>query len=353
MAKSAGNTDQRPGLSPERSLADQVFDSLRVGAASLDHDGRYVDVNDIWANTLGTENASDLVGLSHFDVCQNFLNKSDLEVLAGGAEIREQLADLGREQDKKNIMRWSAVPSNQDGLCCVVTLRTIAPSSEEETRRLLRERDQLRFAVDGADYGLWDWDVVTGEVYFSRQYMKMLGYEQFELPHSYETWTILTKPDEFVDYEQAIDDYVSVGDGFLEDEFQMVRKDGSLIWILSRGKIVSCRRDGTPLRIVGTHQDICVQKAREEQLVLAKEEADKANTAKSDFLALISHEVRTPLNGITSVLELLGDETDAGERKRLSQIALNSSDQLLTVLSDVLDVSKMEAGRFDIHPHRR
>lgn len=327
-----------------------VFDALSIGAASLDHHGRYVEVNDIWSKALGVEKASSLIGLSHFDACQSFLNKADLDVLAGGTEIRDQLADLGSLYDKKNIMRWSAVPLNQDGICCVVTLRAVAPSSEEETGRLLRERDQLRFAVDGADYGLWDWDVATGEVYFSRQYMKMLGYEQFELPHSYDTWSVLCNPDDVIDYEQAVNDYVSVGDGFLEDEFQMLRKDGSLIWILSRGKIVSRRRDGTPLRIVGTHQDIGVQKAREEQLVQAKDEAVKANAAKSDFLALISHEVRTPLNGITSVLELLGDEADANERKRLSQIALNSSDQLLTVLSDVLDVSKMEAGRFDVHP---
>ncbi len=350
MTKLANRTEPPPGQEADGSLADLVLDALSVGAASLDHDGHYVEVNDIWAKTLGAEKAADLIGLSHFDICQNFLNKSDLEVLAAGTSIRDELADLGSLQDEKNIMRWSAAPLSQPGLCCVVIIRKIAPSTEEETGRLLRERDQLRFAVDGADYGLWDWDVATGEVYFSRQYMKMLGYEQFELPHSYDTWSILCNPDDVIDYEQGVEDYVAMGDGFLEDEFQMVRKDGSLIWILSRGKIVSRRRDGSPLRIVGTHQDIGVQKAREEQLVLAKDEADQANAAKSDFLALISHEVRTPLNGITSVLELLGDEEDAGERKRLSQIALNSSDQLLTVLSDVLDVSKMEAGRFDIHP---
>ena len=350
MTKLANKSEHQAGFGVGNSLADMVFDALRVGAASLDNDGRYVEVNDIWSKTLGIDDAVDLVGRSHFEVCQNFLNKSDLEVLAGGAAIRDQLADLGSLQDKENIMRWSAAPLNYPGLCCVVIIRTLAPSTEQETKRLLRERDQLRFAVDGADYGLWDWDVVTGEVYFSRQYMKMLGYEQFELPHSYDTWTLLTKPGDFIDYEQGVEDYVAVGDGFLEDEFQMVCKDGSLIWILSRGKIVSRRRDGSPLRIVGTHQDIGVQKAREGQLVIAKEEADKANKAKSDFLALISHEVRTPLNGITSVLELLGEEDDAAERKRLSQIALNSSDQLLTVLSDVLDVSKMEAGRFDLNP---
>ncbi len=342
--------DDQAAMNSGGSLADIVFDALGLGVAAIDQYGCYVEVNEDWSKVFGFDEITDMVGLSHFDVCQNFLTKSDMEILAGGTSIRDQVADLGNFHEEKNIMRWSAAPLSQPGLCCVVILRPLVPSSEQETMRLLRERDQLRFAVDGADYGLWDWDVVSGEVYFSSQYMKMLGYEQFELPHSYDTWGLLCLPDEVVDYEQAIEDYVSVGEGFLEDEFQMICKDGSLIWVLSRGKIVSRRRDGSPLRIVGTHQDIAVQKAREEQLVIAKEEADKANKAKSDFLALISHEVRTPLNGITSVLELLGEEPDAKERKRLSQIALNSSDQLLTVLSDVLDVSKMEAGRFDINP---
>ena len=350
VAGFAGSGDNPAAMNSGDSLADMVFDSLGVGAASIDQYGCYVEVNEVWSKAFGFDDVSELIGLSHFDVCQNFLTNSDLQVLAGGSSIRDQVADLGNFHEAKNIMRWSAAPLSQPGLCCVVIIRPLAPSSEEETMRLLRERDQLRFAVDGADYGLWDWDVVTGEVFFSRQYMKMLGYEQFELPHSYDTWGLLCNPDDIIDYEQAIEDYVAVGDGFLEDEFQMIRKDGSLIWILSRGKIVSRRRDGSPLRIVGTHQDIGVQKAREEQLVVAKEEADKANKAKSEFLALISHEVRTPLNGITSVLELLGEEPEADERKRLSQIALNSSDQLLRVLSDVLDVSKMEAGRFDLNP---
>jgi len=341
--------DQWTGLDFGGSLADLVFETLNVAAAALDHKGRYIALNEHWATLFGDGNDTDFVGKSHFHSVQAFLSKAEFASVRAGTPLREQLAPIESPDGKEQILRWNAVPSTDEGIGCLIIVRRVE-QSRQEMKQLARERDQLRFAVDGADYGLWDWNVVTGEVYFSRQYMKMLGYEQFELPHSYETWSVLCKPDDFVDYQAAVEDYISVGEGFLEDEFQMVCKDGSLIWVLSRGKIVSWRPDGSPLRIVGTHQDIGVQKAREEQLVIAKEEADKANQAKSDFLALISHEVRTPLNGITSVLELLGDEESSEERKRLSKIALNSSDQLLAVLSDVLDVSKMEAGRFDLHP---
>lgn len=348
MAKTENTDDKTPAFSG-RSLADLVFDTLNVAAAALDNEGRYLDLNDHWAELFRRSESDSFVGKSHFHMVHSFLSKAEFASVKAGTPLREQLATINSDEAGEQILRWNAVPSADNMIGCLIIVRRVV-RSREEMKQLARERDQLRFAVDGADYGLWDWNVVTGELYFSRQYMKMLGYEQFELPHSYETYKILCKPEDFVDYQSAVQDYEAEGEGFLEDEFQMVCKDGSLIWILSRGKIVSWLPDGSPLRIVGTHQNIGVQKAREEQLVVAKEEADKANQAKSDFLALISHEVRTPLNGITSVLELLGDEADSAERKRLSKIALNSSDQLLAVLSDVLDVSKMEAGRFDLHP---
>lgn len=339
-------------------LGQLVLSSMAVGAASLDADGNYLAINDEWRRLLRFDESYDLIGRSHFDVCRNFLRPADLAKLAKGEIIRDQMLDLGPGQDgdeRDSVLRWSASPATGKDKCCngkacyVVILRRFS-QPKEETQRLLRERDQLRFAVDGADYGLWDWNVVTGEVYFSQRYMAMLGYEQYELPHAYSTWEHLCKPEDLVEYNAAVEDYIAAGKGFLQDEFEMRCKDGSFIWVLSRGKIVSRRRDGTPLRVVGTHQDITELKEREAELVAAKEEADKANQAKSNFLALISHEVRTPLNGITSVLQLLGDEEDKQERKRLAQLALNSSDQLLTVLSDVLDVSKMEAGRFDLNP---
>ncbi|WP_262693097.1 hybrid sensor histidine kinase/response regulator [Kordiimonas aquimaris] len=337
-------------------LADMVFDTLNIAAAALDEDGCYITVNNDWAILFGSPDGGSWVGKSHFEECKAIFSESEFADVLAGSALREQLAQIRgntiestSSSDSELALYWNALPIKEAKVACVVTARRVE-DAVDEVKQLIRDRDQLRFAIEGADYGLWDWDVVTGEVYFSRQYMNIVGYEQFELPHTYDTWSILCRPEDLLDAEQAVKDYQSVGDGFLEDEFQMIHKNGTLVWILSRGKIVSWREDGSPRRIVGTHQDISAKKEREAALVKAKEEAVKANQAKSDFLALISHEIRTPLNGITSVLQLLADEDDADERGRLSQIALNSSDQLLTVLSDVLDVSKMEAGRFDLNP---
>lgn len=333
----------------EVPLFDLAVDAANVGAAALDAQGNYLAINDLWAKLLRLKDDADLVGACHFDIAFNILNQQEFMTVFAGTPYVDQLAQTYDQDDNEIVLRWSAYPVDLSNVACIVIVRELV-RTEAETHQLVQDRDRLRFALDGADYGLWDWNVVTGEVFFSARFMAILGYEQYELPHEYDTWAHFCRPGDVVDYDEAVQDFVAAGDSYLEDEFEMRCKDGSYVWILSRGKVVSRRPDGSPLRIVGTHQDITVQKEREFALRSAKEEAEQANKAKSDFLALISHEVRTPLNGITSVLELLGDEEDAAERKRLSQIALNSSDQLLTVLSDVLDVSKMEAGRFDLHP---
>ena len=129
--------------------------------------------------------------------------------------------------------------------------------------------------------------------------------------------------------------------------FRLRARDGRVLEVEALSELLADSR-GTPLQMVSTIRDISEHVKREQALEAAVEAAERANAAKSEFLAVISHELRTPMNGVLGMLGALGDTDLSPEQRQSLTVARNSANSLLVILNDILDASKIEAGKLEL-----
>ncbi len=165
--------------------------------------------------------------------------------------------------------------------------------SEEELRK---SQEQYALAAEGANDGLWDWDIASDEIYYSPRWKSMLGYEVHELTKGFEDWENLIHPDDHDYAVNALDSYLNGKADTYDVEIRLQHKNGSWIWIRDRGKAL---RDasGKALRMAGSHSDITERKIAEESLrrrneyLAASSEIGKIITSTLDLDTIFSRTV--------------------------------------------------------------
>lgn len=207
---------------------------------------------------------------------------------------------------------------------------------------------RLMLALD-VGHGVWDWNVRSGKVFFSRNWKSILGYGDSEIGDSLDEWSSRVHPE---DLPRAREDMLRHFRGeasAYRREFRLKSRDGSWRWVLDQGMVFEREADGAPARVVGTFTDITEQKQGQLALQEMRDEALHSAQVKSEFLANMSHEIRTPMNGVLGMLGLLQDSDLVGEQREWLDLAKVSAENLLTVINDILDFSRIEAGKLDIH----
>ena len=193
--------------------------------------------------------------------------------------------------------------------------------------------------------GHWEFDLCANRITWSPQYSRMLGYEPETLHPSFAVFLQHLHPDDHARIIAEIDTHRD-RPGTFDIEFRLTRLDGESFLVRSRGRTHPDAAGRAPT--IGINQDITEARRVEAELRAAKEAAEAASQAKSLFLATMSHELRTPLNAIIGDPEMLHEEaTDLALDPFIRDLGedLCAAKHLLSQITDLLDLSRLEAGK--------
>ncbi|EOV7449032.1 ATP-binding protein [Vibrio vulnificus] len=225
----------------------------------------------------------------------------------------------------------------------------------DENARLRRDIERLDFAAQGANLGIWDFNPSTGCIIGNKTWaiQKKLDPDHLfsddalfsEIINGIEKWSEIVHPDDVAETTDKIQAHLDGETELYHAEFRVRCGDGQWKWILDLGRVFERDQDGVPVRMNGIHVDIDKLKRLQQSLSETKDKAEVANRAKSIFLANMSHELRTPLNAVLGYTQLMKcDQRLTAKHREYLDIINRSGEHLLSLINDVLDMSKIDAG---------
>ena len=347
-------------------LLHNILNNTLVGIVTISSNGIIISINKAIEKMFGYD-AKELVGHNlniimnepdkskHDEYIKNYFTTNIPKIIGIGREI------IGKKKDSKLIHLQLAVNEFEMNGNKYFTGFLLDISENIYSKKIINEINTFTQTIlDSSAYSIISTDSDGIIVNFNNAAEKLLGYNANELAGK-ETPLAIHDIEEVLDRKLALENEFGISinnlfDVFIlkskngaadEREWTYIRRDGKRIPVflsVSELKDIS----GNVLGYVGIANDISDRKKYEFELKKAKEEAIKANNAKSEFLANMSHEIRTPMNAILGFSELLKNNiTDEKQKGYLDGIIV-SGKNLLKLINDILDLSKIEAGKLEI-----
>jgi signal transduction histidine kinase/DNA-binding response OmpR family regulator len=237
------------------------------------------------------------------------------------------------------------------GGCVMATIVGLTIHLAQRAHRVSAQRGdaerRTNLALEAGQMGTWELDLATDTVVRSLRHDQIFGYSTLQREWRSENLFACVVPEDQAAVRSILEGALRTG--AFNVELRIRWPDTSLHWIAVQGRVERDSR-GNPVRVVGIVKDTTDRNLADAELIRAKDAAEAANRAKSEFLATMSHEIRTPMNGVIGMTDLVLDTELTVEQREYLRIVKSSADALLTVINDILDVSRMEAGKFDLDP---
>jgi len=327
----------------------KIFENVQDVFFQMDQYGKILEISPS-IERYTTFSRGDLIGSN---ISEIFFESSTLQKLIDAIQIESEVSDFEiRLKDFNdrvvvtsiNVHQFEYSPDMPKGF--EGSLRDITQRKESENK-LCESEEKYQSVVDNLKEVIFQTNVEGKWLFLNPAWEEVTG---FSLKESIgDNFLNYVYPDDRqLNYERFIP-LIERKKEYCRHEIRYNTKDGGFKWIEVFARL-TLDKDNNNIGTSGTLNDITERRKAEEEIKSAKEAAENADKAKSVFLANMSHEIRTPINAILGFSELLKDRTnDLKSNEYLSGI-VTSGRNLLTLINDILDLSKIEAGRIDISP---
>lgn len=345
-------------LDHSEKILRNIYKNLPVGIELYDKNGILIDMNDKELEIFGLSNKEDALGVNLFD------NPNIPEAVKNKLKAKENL-DFSLKYDFNKIEDYYSTRKKE-----VITLTTKATplydskndfinylfiniDTTETTTAYNKIHDFESFFTLVGDYakvGYAHFDALTRDGYALSSWYRNVGEKEgTPLPeiigiHSH------FHPEDRAVMLKYLDKVIKGEESFLRKEVRIRREDGNYTWTNVNVLVRDYRPQDGVIEMVCINYDITNLKETEQKLIIARDKAEELDKLKSAFLANMSHEIRTPLNAIIGFSGLLAEADDETERKEYISIINENNELLLQLISDILDLSKIEAGTFEFTP---
>lgn len=364
---STGAVKANRALDRSEKLFKNIFANIPAGVEIYDKDGYLIDLNNKDLEIFGVVNKSDVIGVNFFDnpnVPQSIRDRVRDEDLVD-FRLNYSFEQTGGyyETSRSNVIElYSKVSKLYDNEGNFSGYILISIDNTERIDAMNRIRDFENFFLMISDYakvGYAKLNLLNRKGYAIKQWYKNLGEEEdASLSEVVEVYNKMHPEDR----KRFLDFYEEVKAG-KKRQFQgemRIRRPGTKNkwnWVSCNVMVTNYKPEESEIEIIGINYDITELKETEAELIQARDKAEMMDRLKSAFLANMSHEIRTPLNAIVGFSDLLVETEELEERQEYIKIVRENNDLLLQLISDILDLSKIEAGTFeftngdvDVHP---
>ncbi|MBP1224734.1 sensor histidine kinase [Flavobacterium sp. 1355] len=247
----------------------------------------------------------------------------------------------------KKGLRWFKISAKTESIPdgCVSFCGHVSDITDlkdkEEKLRISEERFQ--FALDASTAGIWDWDMVTNNVFYSSLSLKILELDSTDIFDDPERWDKIVHPDDLPKYYSDIQEHFDNKIPYYENYHRVMTSTGNYKWILDRGKVIKRDENGKPLRVIGTHTDVSLQKEKELELLKTMKLYSDQNSRLLNFSHIVSHNLNTQAGNIKSILDFIDADVDKQTINEMLLHLRTVSNDLNETISNLTQIVKTQS----------